>query len=198
MTKNVDKLMWMLLHDLRTPLNVVQEGLRELWEVGMDPAVADLIAKGTLQITTALDFVQTTLDLLKDKSADGVYVPLRQIAERLRHEGERFHVPISVELAGEPDVPVAFRAAPTAFVLVSLAAVAPEVEPLSLERIDEPERLRVRRPSGWSFLGDLSKERLLSLRPGYAAWALAELPAVRGVVMSIEGDSLILTIPRAD
>jgi hypothetical protein len=161
-----------LLHDLRTPLNVVQAALPEI-DVPEDDRYVGLAQRSTQQAVFALSFVQRALDALRAAASGSGREDLT--ATELRAD-------VDALLDGAPPTDCAIHIEPSDVTLadgtpmwgLALGALGllSRKNPLSCA-FESETSVRVGREAPWSALLADASDSFASQRPGYAAWVLA-------------------------
>lgn len=171
-----------LLHDLRSPLNVVQAALSEI-EVPEDDRYVDLAGRSTQQCVFALSFVQRGLDALGQapgaSSQRLAATQLRAEVDALLDGAPAAQSPVRVEPARVALAP----GTPAWGVVIASLGLLSKKAPLTCT-LDSAASIRVERPAPWDELLAGAADGFASQRPGYAAWILAAALRTGGLGLS--------------
>lgn len=176
---DAESLVRALVHDLRTPLNVIDTALGELELAPGGERMLELADKSSKECAFALSFVQRGLDALSSQLRDDA-APKEQLQSDvhalLPGFGDVFDVEDheSVDLRIEAESPRLEGDSVSWSLLVAALRVSQKEGKLTCV-IEAPDRVSLHHPRGWASLVDEDSGRVsfASLRPGYAAWILA-------------------------
>jgi len=184
-----ERLLRAVLHDLRTPLNVVQSALGEIEAPPGDP-FGDLATRSTADCVFILRFVQGALDGL---SRDGTeFLDAAQLEAEV---ADRLGQPDAVRVRRNGLTRLEGQKSSWSLVLSALWLLGPN-EPLDCT-LEAPREVRIERASSWRGLGSGDPAAFTSLRPGYAAWVLAAVLERENLRLSNTEDSTMIRLGAA-
>lgn len=170
MSDRHEELMRVLLHDLRTPLNVVGAALDQL-DVPPDDRYVELARNGTRECAFALSFVQRALDVLSaDPRPEAIDATTLQSALASVVAGSPAE---SWPLSVDDDLALRGTLARWEIALGALRMLARK-ESVSVRGASKAA-VDIARETPWSVGSSADDAAFASLRPGYAGWVLDEM-----------------------
>lgn len=179
-----------LIHDLRSPLNVMQAALPEI-EAPPDDRYVGLARKSTDRCVFALAFVQRALDRLHVGGSSAGPVSTMRAAE-LRADVDALLAgapPAEARVAVAGPADLANGSIPWALVAASLRLLVKD-EALTCE-IESDDVVAIVRETSWAALVEDASRGFGAQRPGFAAWTLEAALRAGGLGLTSAEDARI-------